>query len=322
MREGDSLPAGLCPGPGHPHLGHIGKDPAAGPGAKLKGCRARSPPRLLLEKHQLFLKQSTSLSPRKSILVKARGLPPGPSSGSLSRLFLAVPFSTPAMEREEASVSLGRRCDLMAPRPWGPHEAQAPKTCVPPRESLDCSSLSPLPTEQFCTEKGPQPSAWEFWTQPWSERQPQLGMPHYIRVSQRSISNHPRRFPDTLGQDPQKRIPQSRGRPQAASCLPLSHRAMSPRKRCHFSLPESTLLWTCCDRGLGLEEGQPRSSVHPSSSHRMRLSPLSGGLREGDTLSERGRRVHLPWRQCWPRAGPPRTLRATIVTSQEMHREC
>lgn len=132
VREGDSLPAGLCRGPGHPHLGHIGKDPAAGPGAKLKGCRARSPPRLLLEKHQLFLKQSTSLSPRKSILVKARGLPPGPSSGSLSRLFLAVPFSTPAMEREEASVSLGRRCDLMAPRPWGPHEAQAPRRVCHP----------------------------------------------------------------------------------------------------------------------------------------------------------------------------------------------
>lgn len=141
----DSRPAGLCPGPGHPHLGRTGQDPAAGPGARLTGSRARSPPRLLLEKHQLFLKQSTSLSPRKSILVKARGLPPGPSSGSLSRLFLAVPFSTPAMEREEASVSLGRRCDLMAPRPRGLRDAQAPsRVCHPGSHwTAQASVLSP-----------------------------------------------------------------------------------------------------------------------------------------------------------------------------------
>lgn len=143
-REGGSLPAGLCPGPRHPHLGHTAQDSAAGPGARLTGHRAHSPPRLLLEKHQLFLKQSTSLSSRKSILVKAPGLPPGPSSGSLSRLFLAVPFSTPAMEREEASVSLGRRCDLMAPRPRGPREAQVPShvchpgSCWTARASVLC----------------------------------------------------------------------------------------------------------------------------------------------------------------------------------------
>lgn len=56
----------------------------------LSGHGGRSAPRLLLEKHQLFLKQSISSRLRKSILVKARGLPPGASSGSRSWLFLAV----------------------------------------------------------------------------------------------------------------------------------------------------------------------------------------------------------------------------------------
>lgn len=118
--------------PRAPTSGSHSAGPSSQPRSKAHGPQGPLTTSLLLEKHQLFLKQSTSLSSRKSILVKARGLPPGPSSGSLSRLFLAVPFSTPAMEREEASVSLGRRCDLMAPRPRGPCEAQVPsRVCHP-----------------------------------------------------------------------------------------------------------------------------------------------------------------------------------------------
>lgn len=110
-----SLPAGLCP------------CPCLRPAGAMQQCRGPlTAPRLLLEKHQLFLKQSTSSGPRKSILVKARARVLALPLRSLSWLFLVVPFPNPPTKVRKRGAFPGRLWDSWSLRLQPGSEATGP----------------------------------------------------------------------------------------------------------------------------------------------------------------------------------------------------
>lgn len=257
-RRGRALPScwSLSPAPGTNIWAAQGRTEAARPQERcLTGPGDRSAPRLLLEKHQLFLRQSTSSSPRKSTLVKARGPPAGsPSVTSLPVIFSSSSLRT-SPQREEVSVSPGRRCDLTAP-------AATRSQGVTGRRG------NQSPARRAGLHHGTRPKGSQPWTQPWGRA-----------AAQRPVcKSHPGRLsPLALGgfltcvAEPHGTT--SRGVPgshQPVSSLPAGP---SPPERGATSPPGLCCRGPAVTGWLGLGVG-PRpggSGAHSSSSKRGRM---------------------------------------------------